>query len=101
MLVDVLGVVIEFASNANVDFSRWFISAYPAVASDQLLLVKQLGCPLRSGYPLLVQLGRPLTVPAWISSTRPAWASPHCSSFDIFSICSWFDLLQCVVPAHC
>ncbi|KZV20574.1 hypothetical protein F511_25090 [Dorcoceras hygrometricum] len=58
LLVDVLGVDIEFASsnadvdfsrwcisilissssNADVDFSRWCISAYPAVASDQLLL---------------------------------------------------------------
>ncbi|KZV58083.1 DNA (cytosine-5)-methyltransferase CMT1 [Dorcoceras hygrometricum] len=44
-------------------------------------LVNQLGCPLRSDYPMLDQLGRPLTVLAWISSTVPARTSPHCSSF--------------------
>ncbi|KZV41455.1 hypothetical protein F511_36012 [Dorcoceras hygrometricum] len=31
--------------------------------------------------PLLDHLGRPLTVLAWISSTVPARASPHCSNF--------------------
>ncbi|KZV56721.1 hypothetical protein F511_20582 [Dorcoceras hygrometricum] len=32
---------------------------------------------------MLLQLGLPLTIPAKISSTRPPWASPHCSSLDI------------------
>ncbi|KZV18220.1 WAS/WASL-interacting protein family member 1-like [Dorcoceras hygrometricum] len=32
-------VLISSCSNADVDFSRWFISAYPAVARDQLLRV--------------------------------------------------------------
>ncbi|KZV30256.1 DEAD-box ATP-dependent RNA helicase 16 [Dorcoceras hygrometricum] len=47
LMVDVHGVAIDFArcvlvgssSNADVDFRRWYISAYPAVARDQVLRV--------------------------------------------------------------
>ncbi|KZV32307.1 hypothetical protein F511_22469 [Dorcoceras hygrometricum] len=31
-------VLVGSSSNANVDFSRWCISAYPAIARDQLLV---------------------------------------------------------------
>ncbi|KZV17685.1 hypothetical protein F511_20634 [Dorcoceras hygrometricum] len=66
---------------------------FPAVDKSS----EKLGCLLRSGchlldqlerpltvpakFPMLDQLGRPLTILAWISSTVPARASPHCSSF--------------------
>ncbi|KZV58239.1 hypothetical protein F511_34861 [Dorcoceras hygrometricum] len=43
--------------------------------SSGFLSLYQLSCPL------LDQLRRPLTVLAWISSTVPARASPHCSNF--------------------
>ncbi|KZV18735.1 ubiquitin carboxyl-terminal hydrolase 14 [Dorcoceras hygrometricum] len=34
--------VLISSSNADEDFSRWCISAYPAIASDQLLLLRDL-----------------------------------------------------------
>ncbi|KZV19135.1 hypothetical protein F511_39658 [Dorcoceras hygrometricum] len=38
MCVPALAVGIDWSSSASLDFDRWCISTYPAVASDQLLV---------------------------------------------------------------
>ncbi|KZV15640.1 hypothetical protein F511_38640 [Dorcoceras hygrometricum] len=70
---ELLATPLHTSTQAALDVLYYLIILF--WTSSGVRLLYQLSCPL------LDQLGRPLTILAWISSTVPARASPYCSSF--------------------